>query len=352
MSKKSFLTLIKTVLPLCVGGYLIWHSFSNMSAQEEVQFYTAIREANYLWIIASLLLSCVAFISRAHRWKYAFEPLGYSPKFWHRYHALMIGYLVNFTIPRAGEASRAAMLYRSDEIPFSVSFGSIIAERAVDFFILLILTSLTAYFGYHDFFEIMKQIQNYNFSGANTAVGGFPWKIVVFSTICVLCLVLIYFLIKKHTFRAKLIGFIKDVFAGLFSIFKLKQPIAYIAHTVLIWVCYLLMFALPFFALKQTDHFPLTGIFLGFIASLIGVVLTPGGIGTSPVLVSLVVAFYIGDEYKDALGIGNALGWILWLSQTLLMIILGIISFILLPNNFKQGNVKTSIHTSETSNDI
>ena len=112
------------------------------------------------------------------------------------------------------------------------------------------------------------------------------------------------------------------------------------------------MFALPFFALKQTDHFPLTGIFLGFIASLIGVVLTPGGIGTSPVLVSLVVAFYIGDEYKDALGIGNALGWILWLSQTLLMIILGIISFILLPNNFKQGNVKTSIHTSETSNDI
>jgi hypothetical protein len=149
-----------------------------------------------------------------------------------------------------------------------------------------------------------------------------------------------------------LIGFIKDVFAGLFSIFKLKQPIAYIAHTVLIWVCYLLMFALPFFALKQTDHFPLTGIFLGFIASLIGVVLTPGGIGTSPVLVSLVVAFYIGDEYKDALGIGNALGWILWLSQTLLMIILGIISFILLPNNFKQGNVKTSIHTSETSNDI
>ena len=67
---------------------------------------------------------------------------------------------------------------------------------------------------------------------------------------------------------------------------------------------------------------------------------------------SLVVACYIGDQYKDALGIGNALGWIMWLSQTLLMIILGIISFILLPNNYSEKNVKTPVHTDETSNEI
>lgn len=346
MAKKWILTLVKTILPLCVGGYLIWHSFSSMSPKEEVQFYKAIREANYLWIILSMLLSMVAFFSRAQRWKYALEPLGYSPKFWHRYHSIMIGYLINFTIPRAGEASRAAMLFRSDEVPFSISFGSIIAERAVDFVILLSLASLTAFIGYNDFFAIMDQIQNYKFPGSDAGGGGFPWKIVFFILIGIGGMVLLYLFIKKKAFRAKLIGFIKDVFAGLFSIFKLKHPVAYLGHTLIIWVCYILMFALPFFALEQTDHFPLKGIFLGFIAGSIGIVVTPGGIGTYPVLVSLVVAFYIGNEYKDALGIGNALGWILWLSQTLLTIVLGIISFILLPNNYTLENVKTPIHTS------
>ncbi len=349
MSKKLILTLLKTVLPLCVGGYLIWHSFTSMTSKEEIQFYKAIHEANYLWIILSIFLSFVALLSRAQRWKYALEPLGYTPKFWHRYHAIMIGYLINFTIPRAGEASRAAMLYRSDEIPFSTSFGSIIAERAVDFVILLALATLTALIGYNDFFEIMDQIQHYQFPGAK-GEGGFPWKIVIYSVMGLGGIVLMYLFIKKQSFRSKLIGFIKDVFAGLFSIFKLKRPIAYIGHTLLIWSCYVLMFALPFYALEETNHFPLAGIFLGFIAGSIGIVLTPGGIGTYPVLVSLVVAFYIGDQYKDALGIGNALGWIMWLSQTLLMIILGIISFIMLPNNYSTEHVKTSLHTGETSN--
>ena len=64
---------------------------------------------------------------------------------------------------------------------------------------------------------------------------------------------------------------------------------------------------------------------------------TNGGIGTFPLLVGLVVAFYIGKDHpNDAQAIGNALGMLLWVSQTLIMIVLGLISLILLPNNFKK----------------
>ena len=137
MLKKQIFNLLKIILPLFLGVYLIWYFFSSMSEDVKSQFYKAIREANYLWIIASLLVGFVAYLSRAYRWKYTLEPIGYSTKFWNRYHAIMIGYIVNLTIPRAGEASRSAMLYRSDGVPFSNSFGTIIAERAVDFVVLV-----------------------------------------------------------------------------------------------------------------------------------------------------------------------------------------------------------------------
>jgi uncharacterized protein (TIRG00374 family) len=352
MTKKLILQIVKIVLPLLLGGYLIWYSFSMMSPSDEKQFYITIKEANYFWIFISMLLGFIAFLSRAQRWKYSLEPLGYSPKFWHRYHALMIGYLINFTIPRAGEASRAAMLYRSDEIPFSTSFGSVMSERAVDLIILISLTIITALIGYADFFEIVNQIKMNQKPGSSANVSSFPWKMIILSLMGIGAVILTYLFIKKEVFRIKLIGFIKEVLAGLFSIFKLKQPLAYICHTILIWSCFVLMFALPFYALEQTNHFPVTGIFIGFIAGSIGIIITPGGIGTYPMMVSLVVGFYIGKEYENGLGIGNALGWIMWLSQTLMTIILGVISFILLPKNFSSENGKTSIPSSETSNDI
>lgn len=352
MSKKLILTLLKTVLPLLLGGYLIWHSFTSMSNEDSIQFYKAINEANYFWIVLALILSVIAFFARAYRWKYALEPLGYKTKFWHRYHALMIGYLINLTIPRAGEASRAAMLYRSDEVPFTISFGTIIAERAVDFVILLSLAAVTALIGYDDFFAIFDQIRT-NFSGKTTENTGFPWKILIYGIIGIGSIYLLYLFIKKRSFRTKIIGFVTDVLAGLFSIFKLKSPLAYIGHTLIIWVSYLLMFALPFFSLNQTSDFPLDGLLLGFISGSLGIILTNGGIGIYPVLVGLVVAFYLEKDYPNqALGIGTALGWIIWLSQTVLMISLGLLSLILIPKNFTNKDVETSIHSVENSNGI
>ena len=49
--------------------------------------------------------------------------------------------------------------------------------------------------------------------------------------------------------------------------------------------------------------------------------------------------FYLGDENKsDAQAIGNALGMIIWISQTLLLILLGLLSLVLLPKNYSKEN--------------
>src|SRR3989338_8959986 len=226
--KKWIGILLKTVLPLALGVYLVWYFFDRMSATDKDIFFEAIQKADYTWIVASLTLSFLALLSRAYRWKYVLEPLGYKTKFWNRYHALMIGYIVNLTIPRAGEASRAVMLSRSDGVPFSKSFGTILAERAVDLVMLMGVVLFTTSIGYDDFWKIKYQVETQ--LGGNNPTGETSWTgLILYSIVAtVLIGLVIAFAIQKT--RAKLLQFIKDLFAGVFAIFRSKNPLSYSAH--------------------------------------------------------------------------------------------------------------------------
>ncbi len=340
MSKKTILTLLKTVLPLMLGVYLVWVFFSDMAKEPKKleAFYKAFYEADYFWIVLSLIVGVISNFSRGYRWKYALEPLGYQTGFWNRYHAVMIGYLVNFTIPRAGEASRSGMLYRSDGVPFSSSFGTIIAERAIDLVILGGITLVTLLIGFDDFLLIKAKIMAQN-ATQQTAQTTMSWEKIVYILILLVGLVFAYFVVFRQAFREKFLRFVKEVIQGVFSIFKLKQPFAYLFHTIVIWGCYLIMFVLPFYALEPTKDVPVECILLGFVAGSIGITFTNGGIGTYPLLVGYVVAYFIEKDHpQDALAIGNAMGMLVWVTQTVLLIALGLISLFLLPTNYSKEN--------------
>ena len=85
---------------------------------------------------------------------------------------------------------------------------------------------------------------------------------------------------------------------------------------------------------QETKNLSLTCVLLAFIAGSIGISLTNGGIGSYPLLVGLVVAYFLDGMPKDeAFAIGNALGLIVWVSQTVLLILVGLISWIVIPKN-------------------
>lgn len=342
--KKTIFSILKTVLPLGFGVFLIWYFFTSMSVESKNYFYDAIKRCDYTWIFASLLLSFLAFSIRAYRWKFALEPLGYKTKYWNRYHALMIGYLVNLTIPRAGEASRSAMLYRSDGVPFSKSFGTIVAERAIDLVMLGGVALLTAALGYEDFQSIFSQIKQKFGGGAEASSGNSFWFYLI---VAIAFIIGIFVLKRMPGLSAKIFGFAKDVFAGVIAIFKSEKPFAYLFYTLCIWALYLLYFGIAFYSLEETKDFPIDGIFLAFIAGSLGITFTNGGIGTFPLLVGLVIVFFMGDKNPNAQAIGNALGMLIWTSQTLLLIIMGLVSLVLLPKNYTKENDSNSIYTSE-----
>ena len=113
------------------------------------------------------------------------------------------------------------------------------------------------------------------------------------------------------------------------SIFKSKYKGPFILHTLLIWLCYVLFFAVCFPALDTTADIGIDGMLAGFIAGSLGIVLVQGGIGVYPAFVGLILTTFIDGEY--GLGIhpqGLALGWLIWTCQTLMMIVLGLISLI------------------------
>lgn len=337
-NKKGFVTLLKYALPLLLGFYLLWHFYSAMDKPTREVFFKAVKEANYFWIILSLLIGLVSYFIRAYRWKYLLEPVGLKPKFWHRYHALMIGYIVNLVVPRAGEATRAALLYRTDKIPFAKSFGTIIGERVFDLIMLGIIFLVAMFMSWQDIFTL-KDIITGNDVNSVASSDGASWGKWVFIAMFGVLVLMVFLFYKIELLRTKVSSFFKEVMAGVLGILKSKNPFAFIFYTVLIWVLYLVFFGICFFAFEETSDFPIAGVFIGFIAGTIGIMFTNGGIGAYPYLVGVVVTFYIGDQFDSqaaADGIGKALGMIIWLSQTIGVIILGLISLAFLPRNYKK----------------
>lgn len=338
MSKASnnrIVSVIKVVLPLLIGVYLLWHFYSAMDENTKEVFFKAIKEADYFWIIISLVLGFFSHVVRAYRWKYTLEPMGHTPKFWHRYHALMIGYIVNLLIPRAGEATRAALLYRTDRISFSSSFGTIIAERVFDILMLGLVLLVAIFLSYDDLITLKDII----IDGSSDKEGS-NWFLRIFMSVVVggtLLFLILWW--KVATFRNKFKNFMRDVIKGVFSIFKSKNPGKFIFYTLLIWALYMTFFGICFYSFEETSSFPMRGILIGYIAGTLGIMFTNGGVGAYPYLVGVVVTFYMGGQFdtaEESEGIGKALGMIIWLSQTAGMIILGLISLVLLPRNYKK----------------
>lgn len=297
-----------------------------MTEKSKVLFYKSLGDVNYFWISLSLVIGVLSYYSRAYRWKYALEPMGYESSSKNRFYAVMIGYMINLTLPRAGEASRAVALSKSDGIPFTVGFGTIVSERIVDVIFLFGITFFSFLLGQEDFMRIRGLIGDY--FGPKSESTSFTLYIVMIFII--LSSIVIYAVNQK--IRNKIREVAVSLYQSAISVFKTKNPLAYILHSLLIWTCFLVMFYLPFLAFDSTKELPLSCVLLAFVAGSLGISLTNGGLGSYPLLVGIVVAYFLTDLPKDeAFAIGNALGLIIWVSQTLLLIILGLISWFLIP---------------------
>jgi len=330
MKKSSLNTIIKVLLSLGLGIYLTWYLFDIMTPEDILTFKKAILNSNYWLIGLSLFLALVSYFSRAYRWGYTLWPMGYKSSFKNQYHSLMIGYLVNMTIPRAGEFSRAAMLKRSDNIPVGPGFGTVVTERIIDMLILGLLTLLAVLLSPDETSLIMSKLKT-SFFGSSDNSSDSPIWAYLFILLGLTLIILL--LIKK--IRKKVFHFLNSLKDGTVSIFKVKQYWGYIFHTLFIWISYFIMFILPYYAMEETSHVPLSGMLLAFAIGGIGISFTNGGMGAYPLLIGIITSYYLKEQgIADADAIGNALGMVIWTTQTIFLILLGLISLVLMPRKY------------------
>ena len=303
--------ILKITLPLALGGFLVWYSLTIVSPEKLAAYF---KNANYSWIFLGLVFGILSHISRAYRWKFLLEPMGFKPKFVNSFLAVLVGYLVNLILPRAGEVSRAAVMANYEKIPFEKGFGTIVAERLADL-LMLFLVILIALFIQFDFIWNLL-IKDFN-----------PLK--TFGTLFLLILVffIVYRIIKKSssTFAFKIKSFLFGLKEGLTSIFKMQKKWAFIFHTFFIWLMYVAMFWATIPAVDGLE-IPFGGVLIGFIAGGFSIAATNGGLGLYPIAVASALALFGVDEVT-----GNAFGWIMWTAQTAMIVVFGGLSFLFLP---------------------
>ena len=91
------------------------------------------------WLVLALGLTVLMYIVRAERWQYLLEPLGHT-RFWVAFRTTVIGFAASFVLPaRAGEVLRPYLLARSEGLPATAAFATIVIERLLDLVAVLIL---------------------------------------------------------------------------------------------------------------------------------------------------------------------------------------------------------------------
>ena len=305
-------SILKVVLPLLLGVGLVWYSLSKISVSLLVQYFT---DADYSWIILGIILGLLSHASRAYRWLFMVEPLGYKPKFLNSFMAVYSAYLINFTIPRAGEIARASIITNYEGIPFDKGFGTIVAERIADTIMLLLIIAIAFFLEFEFIYDFFSE----KFNPSALILGGI--------VLLIGALALFLFIVKsKSKFAVKVKGFLSGLIEGALSIFKMKKKWAFIGHTIFIWLMYVLMFYITSFALPELQDISLAAVLIGFILASFSIAATNGGIGSFPEAV--VIAFSLFGMAEDP---SRAFGWIMWSTQTLVIIVLGGLSLLYLP---------------------
>ena len=263
----------KYIFFLFLGIGLAYLAFKN---QDPKTLMSQLKDVNYSWVLASIVFGFIAIVSRGLRWVILLKNLNYSTGKLNSIYAVAIGYFTNIAVPRAGEITRCTSLNQTENIPIDKLFGTIILERAIDFIFLIGLSLLVLILKFELFLDFLGII----FVGQTIEI-----KSLIFiglSAIALTVILILFFkkIFKNFNFYIKIKEFIIGVKDGFKSIHGLENKAIFWAHTLLIWIMYLMMTYICFFSIEATQMLTLVD---GLYAMIIGgygmVAPVQGGIG-------------------------------------------------------------------------
>ena len=311
---------------LGLGIFLVWWQLKSMSPTEREEGKQAFLNAHYWVVIPIVIMALLAHYSRALRWKIIMKPLGYEPEIKNAYGSTLIGYLGNAAVPRLGEVLRCTFLAKYENLKVDKLFGTIIVERIVDLVCFIVFIAFTVLIQMDRVGAFVKE----KFSSIGQNAGMPIWlKIILFVFAVIVFFYVLHFLRKKfpeNKVVKKVNDFFNGVLSGLGSIKKIKQKKQFAAHTIFIWSMYLLQIYLGFYAMEGTAHLGFKAACSVLALATLAMIATPGGLGTFPFFVMQTLSMYAVPA-TTAL----SFGWLIWVVNTGIVIVAGLLVIILLP---------------------
>lgn len=296
--KPNLKKILKYLLSASLAIVLLWFSFRGVEWDE---FWAALGEVHWGFVILSMAAGSVAFWLRALRWRRLLLPLDSSISRTTAFNGVNIANISNFVFPRIGEFVRCGVIVRRSE-PVDTSdpdkkkasyekvLGTVVLERGWELLVMLLLLAVVifcAFDRYGGFFltEVWQPMTQ--------KFGGNSWLLV--AGVLLLFVAggyLLWRFRESNAFCRKIWSIFRGIGQGFATCAKMDQKWLFFAYTLLIWMLYWLMSASILWAVGDVqfafgDLNLIDALFISIIGGLGFAVPVPGGIGAFHYIIAL-----------------------------------------------------------------
>ena len=313
--KSKLSPFIKIMIPVLFGLLLVWYFYQKFTPEQWSEMKRHFREANYFYLLLSVLLSLTSHVLRTHRWHLLLSPLGHRPRWYNSFFAVCVAYFMNLFIPKSGEVSRAVTLNRYENTPMEHGLGTIITERLIDLVFLVLFFGLAITLNYSLLSDYINQV---------VPVSQLLWMLAVMGILALLFLMWVKR--SNHSLALRLRKFISGLVQGMLSIRQVTSPVVFVLESLLIWGLYVASFYAATYALVETTGIGWEVIIITFVVGSFTFAFTNSGIGYYPLAVAGIMGLF-----GIAQPLGNAFGWLIWTANIASIIFFGLVALVGLP---------------------
>ena len=346
MKKKNIINFFKVSFSFIFMLSILYYFFGRNSDSLQRDLL----KVNYQFILLSMLFGAIAYVNRGLRWILLIDALGYKASKINSISSVSVGYFTNLFIPRAGELSRCTSLNKSDNIPVDKLFGTILIERVIDLFLLLLGVILAFLLKSEEIIKSISEYQKIPELNESNLIKENNFNLLIVMFFIIITFVIYFFLFRKklksyNFYKQKIIKFIFGLKIGFKSIKKIKNLTSFWLHTISIWIMYFLMTYICFFAIPETSNLGFSEALFLLILGGIGMVIpSPGGVGSYHLIIMTgLVALQIPEGFLSASSYNEynpamLFPFIVHTGQTFVAIIMGSFGLLMLFINKKKLN--------------
>lgn len=339
-------TLFKVVIPLVITIGLCWQLFTVVNFSEMMAI---IREnCDFRWILLALTLSVVSHVVRAMRWQIQLRAIDVKPPLFALVLSIFGTYAVNLVFPRLGELWRTGYISEREKAPFDGVFGSMVADRLADTATVALITLVTLLIAGGPLIMFVTGAGNNQILDKAIGIATSVWTYVGIVVIAA-AIWFGYRRLRQTALIGKIRGFVAGLWKGFSVVATMPGRGRWLLLTVALWGCYFLQLYAAFFAFPATaevaERYGVGAVMICFVLSSISMIVPSNG-GLGPWQQAIVFGLSIYAAGIPALTEAYAISFanLVMGSQTLLLILLGIFTFICIGiERHKLQNIHDSI---------